>query len=665
MEKYRQDFGSYSYKEPLSYTAGRIMTALQCNPPAINNPTECIAQDAMALKNMTDRKFETSLKSNFAPIGVALQPILASARVTRAIVIWCKQLPEAVRDGAPKKDLLANMSEAQTKLLLLIVQSNATVICFNAKDFLRTVLIYENNESWKKVLKNVVLDPRIAAWLLNPADCNPSFEDLVGKFCGKFDLKATNSTSDSSCEKICTNMNILYMLMMNIGSKLQLEGLWELFCNIELPLTTILAVMEMHKIQVNQEELKKTSELLRVHLKHLEREAHHAAGQKFKLSSSNELREVLFDKLHLHLQCTSKKLPRTSLRHLPSTAEPVLHQLQDLHPLPKIILEYRQIQKTKSTYVDGLLSCTTKSCEPYVSPTWNQTGTVSGRLSAKHPNIQGIPKLPVQILKQQYIQGKEKEIITVNPRSMFISAKGYTFLAADFSQVELRILAHFSSDPELLKLFQESVSTDVFTTLASQWKNIAPEQVTPADREQAKRVAYSVIYGAGKERLSECLGITPAEANTFIECFLQKYKVSDFTQRIIQQCHSKGFVVSLMGRKRPLPQITAQNFLLRTHAERQAVNFVIQGSAADLCKMAMIKISSVIAKSSTLTARLIAQIHDELLFEVEDQQIHKFAKLVKEIMESLQHDEGVQLKVPLKVSLSAGKSWGCMTELQE
>ncbi|KAM8940344.1 DNA polymerase nu [Pelodytes ibericus] len=460
---------------------------------------------------------------------------------------------------------------------------------------------------------------------------------------------------------MCAGLNTLYTLMMNMQVKLQSEGLWDLYYNIEMPLISILAVMENHRLAVDQEELKRTSELLGIHLKELESEAHHAAGEKFRLTSSKDLREVLFDKLHLHLQCKSK-LPLTHQRQFPSTAETVLHQLQDLHPLPKIILEFRQMQKIKSTYVDGLLSCMSKG---HVSSTWNQTGTVSGRLSAKHPNIQGVPKLPVQILKQQNTQGKEREIVTINPRSMFTSVKGYTFLAADFSQVELRLMAHFSSDPELLKLFQETESTDVFTKLASQWKDVPVKHVTHVDREQAKRVAYSVIYGAGKERLSESLGITPAEASTFIERFLKKYRVSDFTQRIIRQCHNQGFVVSLMGRKRPLPQINSQNYSLRAQAERQAVNFVIQGSAADLCKMAMIQISALIASSSVLAARLIAQIHDELLFEVEETQIYEFAARVKEIMESLQHAKGVALKVPLKVTLTIGKSWGYMTELQD
>ncbi|XP_069600979.1 DNA polymerase nu isoform X1 [Ranitomeya imitator] len=448
--------------------------------------------------------------------------------------------------------------------------------------------------------------------------------------------------------------------MVSLQHRLQAEGLWDLFYTIELPLITILAAMENCSIVINQEELKRTSVLLGIHLKELEKEAQHAAGQKFRLTSNNELRTILFEKFHLHLKCKNK-LPQTNLGHLLSTAEPALNQLKDLHPLPGIVLQFRQIQKIKSTFVDGLLTYVNKGC---VSPTWNQTGTVSGRLSAKHPNIQGVSKFSLQFEKKQHLQGKTDETITINPRSMFVSSKDHSFLAADFSQIELRLLAHFSADPALLELFHETARTDVFTNLAAQWKATAYENITQADREQAKRVVYSVIYGIGKERLAECLGTTPAEANTFLERFLQKYRVSDFTQKVIQECDIKGFVISLMGRKRPLPHINSRNYGLRAQAERQAVNFVIQGSAADLCKLAMIKISASLTSSFHITARLIAQIHDELLFEVQDSQLQEFAELVKHIMESLQHADGIDLKVPLKVTLSSGKSWGSMTELQ-
>ncbi|XP_074984333.1 DNA polymerase nu [Caretta caretta] len=495
---------------------------------------------------------------------------------------------------------------------------HCTVVCFNAKDFLRTLLhVYGDDINWKQVADCVVLDPRIAAWLINPSDTVPSFEYLIHKHFEKpVSERTVNMNADSLRntlhQNLVLNLKILYCIMMDLADELQVQGLWKLFCTLELPLIKILAVMETHKIHVNKEELKRTSEILGLRLKELEQEAHRAAGQQFLLTSSSQLREVLFEKLKLHMLC--EKVPRTEMQHLQSTSEVVLHKLQDLHPLPKIILEYRQVHKIKSTYVDGVLSCMKKG---FISSTWNQTGTVTGRLSAKHPNIQGISKYPVQIIKKQYVKGKENEIVTISPRTLFVSAKGYMFLAADFSHIELRILAHLSCDPELLKLFQEPETTDVFTTLASQWRGIPSEQVKHADREQAKRVVYSVVYGAGKERLAGCLGITPLQAGQFIESFLVKYKkIHDFTKKTIEQCHNEGYVVSIMGRKRHLPNINARDYRLRAQAERQAVNFVVQGSAADLCKMAMVEIFTSVAISPTLTARLVSDVLFHFMTEV-------------------------------------------------
>uniref|UniRef100_A0A8B9DH13 DNA polymerase nu n=1 Tax=Anser cygnoides TaxID=8845 RepID=A0A8B9DH13_ANSCY len=405
------------------------------------------------------------------------------------------------------------------QVLFQMLRHKGPVICFNAKDFLRTVLqIYGNEISWKQVADSVVLDPRIAAWLINPSDTVPSFECLTQKYFEKSFSMETENTDTGTLRNASKNEILLTEKWICIMILLYVQGLWKLFCTLELPLIKILAGMKTQ-------------------LKELEQEAHQIAGERFLLTSSSQLREVIFILLLLP------------------------NKLQDLHPLPKIMLEYRQ---------------------GFISSTWNQTGTVTGRLSSKHPNIQGISKHPVRIIKKQYIKGKEEEIVTISPRALFVSKKGYTFLAADFSHIELRILADLSSEPELLKLFQEPETTDIFTTLASQWKGIPSEEVKQADREQAKRIVYSVVYGA-------------------------------------------GYVISIMGRKRPLVNINAQDYKLRTQAERQAVNFVVQGSAADLCKMAMVEIFTSVVTSPTLTARLIAQIHDELLFEVEDSQIQEFS----------------------------------------
>ncbi|XP_023601189.1 DNA polymerase nu, partial [Myotis lucifugus] len=358
-------------------------------------------------------------------------------------------------------------------VLFQILKCTCPVICFNAKDFVRTVLQYLGDDgSWKHVADFVGLDPRIAAWLIDPREAAPSFEDLVAKSFGnaitvKVSCTYGNSSRNTVNQNVCANLRVLHRLTMDLCSQLKAYGLWQLFCTLELPLIPILAVMESHSIRVDKEALERTSALLGSRLKELEQEAHFVAGEQFLITSSDQLRE--------------------------------LTALQALHPLPKIILEYRQVHKIKSTFVDGLLACVKEGA---ISSTWNQTGTVTGRLSAKHPNIQGISKHPVQITKPRNYKGKEEAALTISPRTMLVSARGHTFLAADFAQIELRILAHLSGDPELLKLFQEPESDDVFSTLTSQWKDIPAERVTHTDREQTKRVVYAVVYGAGRRARS-------------------------------------------------------------------------------------------------------------------------------------------------------------------
>ncbi|GAA6094264.1 DNA polymerase nu [Tachysurus ichikawai] len=262
-------------------------------------------------------------------------------------------------------------------------------------------------------------------------------------------------------------------------------------------------------------------------------------------------------------------------------------------------------------------------------------------------NFQALPRQPVQISKKVHSAGKEAELITVHPRTMFIAQEGWTFLSAGFP------LGIWVSSPILNRLKMEK-------------KSVSEDSVSAEDREQTKRIVYSVVYGAGKARLSRILGVSAEEASHFQDSFLQKYKeVQAFIQCTVQHCHKYGYVKSIMGRRRSLPHIHSADWGIRNQAERQAVNFVVQGSAADLCKMAMIHICSLLASSTTLTPRLVAQIHDELLFEVEDSQVEEFAVLVKKTMESLQHISclGVSLTVPLKVSVSTGRSWGSMCEV--
>ncbi|XP_078132745.1 DNA polymerase nu [Sander vitreus] len=546
-------------------------------------------------------------------------------------------------------------------ILLQVLSRSQLVVCYKAKDLLRTALqFYRRDLSWKQVAGCHIQDPQVSGWLLDPTNPSSCYPDLLNKHSKR--PHTTPALGTKKVSQVISGLYSLYCLNMKLCFKLQSQGLWELYSDMELSMISVLAAMESHHIHVDKEALKRTSDLLGAKMKQLEQEAHRAAGQIFLVTSNTQLRTVLFEKLCLHKRCENKKLPKTINKQQQSTSEAALLQLQDLHPLPKIILEYRQVHKIKSTFVDGILSC--MMSKNYVSSTWYQTSSVTGRVSAKHPNFQALPRQPLQITKKQYIEGKEEEVVTVHPRAMFIPQEGWTFLAADFCQVELRLLAHLSSDPELLRIFTNP-QADVFTMLASQWKGMSEGEVTSEDREHAKRIVYSVVYGAGRERLSGILGVSAEQASRFQDSFLQTYKeVHAFIQRTIQQCHKQGYVLSIMGRRRTLPNINAPDWGIRMQAERQAVNFVVQGSAADLCKMAMIRIFKLVS-SSSCSARLIAQLHDELLYEVEDSQVEQFADLVRSTMESLQHIDhlGVHLKVPLKVAVSSGKSWGSMSEL--
>uniref|UniRef100_A0A8C6KZX0 Polymerase (DNA directed) nu n=1 Tax=Nothobranchius furzeri TaxID=105023 RepID=A0A8C6KZX0_NOTFU len=429
--------------------------------------------------------------------------------------------------------------------LLQVLSRSQLVVCYKAKDMLCTALQhYKEDLSWKRVAGCRIQDPQVSGWLLDPTDPSSCYNNLLYKHCQK--THAASVPGPQKVSRICG-------LFKPTHGEVKITALW--FC------------------------------VWQTKMKQLEQEAHRAAGQIFLLTSSTQLRTVLFEKLHLHERCENKKLPKT-LNKQQSTSEAALLQLQELHPLPKIILEYRQVSFN------------------LLSPTCLLVGLNGLCLT---------------------LTGKEKEVVTVHPRATFVPQEGWTFLAADFCQVELRLLAHFSSDSELLRIFTNP-QADVFTILASQWKGMSIGDVSSEDREHAKRIVYSVVYGAGRERLSGILGVSAEQASRFQDSFLQTYRgVQAFIQRTIQQSHKQGYVVSIMGRRRNLPNIHSPDWAVRMQAERQAVNFVVQGSAADLCKMAMITIFDMVSSSDMFSARLLAQLHDELLYEVEDSQVETFA----------------------------------------
>uniref|UniRef100_A0A672YL87 Polymerase (DNA directed) nu n=1 Tax=Sphaeramia orbicularis TaxID=375764 RepID=A0A672YL87_9TELE len=422
-------------------------------------------------------------------------------------------------------------------MLLQVLSRPQLVVCYKAKELLRVALpLYRMDLTWKQGCH--IQDPQVSGWLLDPADPASCFQDLLNKHCRKPRPTPAVGTKKVSYSSQSFMFTVLYFIL----------------------------AMESHQIHVDKEALKRTSDLLGAKMKQLEQEAHRAAGQIFLLTSSSQLRTVLFEKLRLHERCENKKLPKT-VNKQQSTSEAAVRHTQTI----------TQTHECKDRVQLSLLN--------YISSTWFQTSAVTGRITSKHPvSIDILPSI---------------DILTVHPRSMFISQDGWTFLAADFCQVELRLLAHLTSDPELLRIFTVP-EADVFAMLASQWKGIGENEVTSEDREHAKRIVYSVVYGAGPDRLSGILGVSVEQARRFQDSFLQTYKeVPVFIQRTIHQCH----VLTIMGRRRTLPNINSPDWAVRMQAERQAVNFVVQGSAADLCKMAMIRIFNLLCSSRSLSAR--------------------------------------------------------------
>ncbi|XP_052771079.1 uncharacterized protein LOC128210768 [Mya arenaria] len=534
-------------------------------------------------------------------------------------------------------------------------QRSITKIGMHLKDTLIEIL-HAHGFCHDKVSPDWVLyDVGVGWWLLDPDKPVNSFPQLLTAL-----HMPQQAPSESSLSALSGDMALLGVAWNRVKQKLENCGLWSLYHDLEAPLTPLLAAMEMRPLTVATHTLLQLSDILKKKLVQLEQQAHKAAGRVFLLSSHHQLRQVLFEELKLDLKLPNRaKLAKTSVGKETSTSEAVLTQLAPLHDLPAIVLEHRQLQKLKSTYIDGMLSCVRDGA---LYTHWDQTAAATGRLTSYQPNIQAIPKLPVTIggLKTCFIPDKDSNsTVEIYARDPFVSRPGYTFIAADFQQIELRLLGHLADDPMLLKLFNDPDIPDIFTPLTAQWLGKAVESITSTEREQTKRVVYSIMYGVGKEKLAEYLKISADNAKAIMASFLVKFPaVGQFTKSCLEFCRKNGYTCSIFRRHRLFPNISHSNHGLRAQAERQCVNFCVQGSAADVCKAAMLKVEGALAENPNLDARLLVQIHDELLLEAEDSQLKTVIDLVKSVMEEEKKFPGFTLKVPTPVSISTGKKWG-------
>lgn len=489
-------------------------------------------------------------------------------------------------------------------------------------------------------LKGIYFDSMIASYLLNPAKRNHNLDDIAFEYLsyktimiaeligsGKQQITMDKVPVDKVSQYACQDADITFRLAETMAPLLKKEGLWQLFHEIEIPLIYVLAEMEGNGICIDAGFLRQMSGDLSAQLQSLEKEIYRVAEQEFNISSHKQLGTILFDKFQL------PKLRRTKTGA--STDANVLASLAWRHPLPKLALEYRQLTKLKSTYADALPNLLNQDTGK-IHTTFNQTVTSTGRLSSSNPNLQNIPvKTDV---------GKQIR------RAFIPSGKNAVFLSADYSQIELRILAHFSEDTALMEAFREDL--DIHSAVASSIYHIPLENVTTEMRRNAKAINFGIIYGLNEYGLSRDTGLSLKDAKDFIDAYFTLYQgVREFRDKVVEEAKEKGYVKTLFNRKRAIPDINAKNKRFRNLAERIAINTIIQGSAADLIKVAMNNIYSKL-KGGDYEARMLLQIHDELLFEVEVQALEQTRIMVQEEM-----GHAVTLRVPVKVNIKTGKNW--------
>jgi len=535
-----------------------------------------------------------------------------------------------------KKGKNLNLKSVTEKLGPVLANPGIKKIGQNAKfdwEVLNQSEIDVNGISFDTMIASYLLDPSVRQHNLDLLALKYldhkmiPIEKLIGS--GKKQISFAEVSVEDACQYSAEDADYTFRLKQKLAPRLKDLGLQKLFDEVEIPLIVVLGEIELNGIAVDKGALKAVSEQLESEIEKYSRQIFELAGSEFNLNSPSQLAKVLFEDLKL------KPVRRTQKKSHQSTDVQVLEELAKLHPLPKAILEYRQLAKLKSTYADALpLLVNPKTKRIHTS--FNQTIAATGRLSSSEPNLQNIPvrtEIGRQIRKAFVPGGKE-----------------FLLLSADYSQIELRILAHFSSDPTLTESFAQG--EDIHTRTAAEVFGVDPKNVNEEQRRQAKIANFSVIYGVSAYGLSQQTEMTIEEADMFIKVYFKRYpKVAEYIDAIIEKARRDGYVSTLMGRRRYIPEINSSNRQVREFAERVALNTPIQGTAADLIKVVMIKIADELRGKKT-KSKMILQVHDELVFEVHKPELDYMKKMVKEKME-----DSIKLDVPIKVDLGVGKNW--------
>lgn len=470
-------------------------------------------------------------------------------------------------------------------------------------------------------LKNPIFDTYLCAYLLNPSASDYS----AGRLCEEYSVEGYElKNCPPGFEEAAKTAALLPELYEVLKLRLSDESERELLKNIEMPLSLVLSNMEKEGFLVDAEGIRKFGESLTVRIADLEKSVYEAVGYEFNLNSPKQLADALFVKLGL----PAKKKTKSGF----STSAEVLEELKEFHPVGDL-LEYRQLAKLKSTYVEGLLAVI--SDDGRIHSTFNQTETRTGRISSSEPNLQNIP-----VRKEL---GREL-------RKFFVAREGCVLVDADYSQIELRVLSHMANDRRMIDTFLSD--GDIHTSTAAKVFGVEESQVTPLMRSRAKAVNFGIVYGIGAFSLAKDLKISFAEAKSYIKSYMETYSgVAEYMEKTVERAKIDGYAKTLFGRRRPLPELSASSAVTRSFGERVARNMPVQGTAADIIKIAMINVEKAL-KDAGLCSKLILQIHDELIVEAPESEAQRAAEILKHEME-----HAVELSVPLTADCHTGKTW--------
>ena len=471
-------------------------------------------------------------------------------------------------------------------------------------------------------------DTALAAYLIDPTQGSYELEKLTVAYLNFEPAKLDAGVAGENAARLAdlfSRTASVSALAEPMQEKLREMGLETLYYDVELPLCAVLARMEHEGVAADQLALMSFGQMLSERIEDTQAAVYRYAGEEFNINSTKKLGEILFDRLGLP--------PVKKTKSGYSTNAEVLEKLRARHPIVSCVLDYRMLTKLKSTYADGLLKQIAE--DGRIHTTFQNMVTATGRLSSTDPNLQNIPV---------------RTELGSEIRKMFVPREGWIFVDADYSQIELRVLAHIADDKRMQEAFTSGL--DIHTATAAQVFSVAPEDVTPLMRRHAKAVNFGIVYGISAFSLSEDIGVSVAEAKQYIDNYLRNYAgVREYMKHIVEQAKHDGFVTTLLGRRRELPELKSSNFNLRSFGERVALNTPIQGTAADIIKIAMLRVDAALRKKK-LRARLILQVHDELIVECPLEEREAVMEIVKYEMEHV-----MTLRVPLLAEAKCGASW--------